>query len=197
MVTFLLMATVTSSAQSLKLNAYGSTNDTYTVGGDLVGTHLNGIVLGIGGSHASTTFFTSEMKNGNDYRDHNDTHASNYPDLNDPANATHMRQTFVENRGTLTGMVGYSFNKGKTTIVSDLGIAFQQEIMLGNTGDYPINAPSGYYYQTNTVGPAFLYGGTIMQTIKGRVGIMAGYNNIQEFKVGITYRITPTSMFKW
>jgi hypothetical protein len=30
----------------------------------------------------------------------------------------------------------------------------------------------------------------------GRFGVMLGYNNIQSFKFGLSYKITPTSMFK-
>jgi hypothetical protein len=199
MVTFAIIASLTASSQTLKFNAYGSTNDTYTIGGDLIGIHPNGIVFGIGGSHASKTFFTSEMRNGNDYSDHSNNIAKNYPELTDPANAKYIRERFVENRGTLTGVLGYSFNKGKTIIVTDLGIAFQQEITLATTGQksLPVTPASTNYWQSRTVGPAFVYGGTIMQTIKGRFGVLVGYNNIQELKLGISYRITPTKMFKW
>lgn len=188
------LLTIQTSAQSVNTSLYYTTNDTHIAGIDLYAS-LNGLVLGIGGSHATKSFFVTETKDGNDYRDHNNNVAKNFPELTNPANSTHFRGNFVENRGTLTGIVGYVFNK--TTITSDLGVSFRQRILLGNTGTYPINAPTGFYYQSQTLSPAFLYGGTVIQNIKGRFGILAGYNNIEKFKFGVNIRLTPTKIFKW
>lgn len=192
----IMFVSMTASSQHLIFGTAYSTNDTRILEGDLYGLTKSGLVLGIGGSHATKTFFTKTQWQGNNFNDHNDNLANNFPELTDPANAKHFRHSFVENRGTLTGSIGYNFKNSATTIITDMGIAFQQEILLGNTGDYPVNAPSGWYYQTRTVGPKFLIGGTVLQNIKGRFGLMAGYNNIQKVRFGITYRITPTKMFK-
>lgn len=184
----LVLCITTLSAQTVNTNLYYSTNDTRTVGMDLTVIHPNNMVFGIGGSHASRTFFTSETKDGNDYSDHSLNIASQ-------PGVTYFGY-FIENRGTLTGIIGYSFNKKRTTLLSDLGISFRQKIHTGNIATPPVKAPNGFYWKSETLNPKFLYGGTITQTLSGRLGLLAGYNNIQQFKLGITYRITPTSLFK-
>ena len=192
----ILFVSMTATSQNLILGAAYSTNDTRIMEGNLYGVTKSGLVLGVGGSHATKTFFTSAKWNGADFSDRNDSKANNFPDLTDPANQKHLRHIMVEDRGTVTGSVGYNFKNSPTIILMDAGIVFQQKIFLGNSANYPVNAENGWYYETRTVGPKFLIGGTVVQNIKGRVGVMVGYNNVQKFRFGITYRITPTKMFK-
>lgn len=190
---FALVLSVSASSQNVSGNVYYSTNDTRIIGGDLLVTLPSNFVLGVGGSHASKTFFTSERRNGIDFRDRN-FNLAQFPLTKYPI------ETFVEDRGTVSGLVGYSFNKQKTTLVADMGIVFKQTINLftGNLSNYQ----SGVYTDLSSLGyqtkgsSGFTYGGTLIQNIKGRVSVLAGYNNIQKFKFGINYRITPTKMFK-
>lgn len=193
----LLAISSTAMSQTVSFNAYYSTNDTHIIGGDLLISKPGGLTFGIGGSHASSTFFTSEKRKGNDYTDNCNNKSSNYPKLQLPENYNYIRETFVENRGTVSGLVGWTFNKS-TIILTEFGIGLQQQIQLATTSvkSDPITSHNSNYWQSTTVGPKFLYGGSISQYIKGRWGVMAGYNNITNFKFGIVYKITPTSMFK-
>lgn len=195
---FAIVLTLSANSQSVSGNLYYSTGDTRIIGADLLVTHTSNFVFGVGGSHASKTFFTSEKRNGNDYTDNCNNRSSNFPKLSDPANASRIRETFIENRGTVTALLGYSFTKS-TTFLSEFGVGLQQQIKLATTGllTDPITSHSSNYWESKTVGPKFLYGGVLTQNISGRVGVMVGYNNIQKFKFGINYRITPTKMFKW
>jgi len=186
------------NAQTISFNAYYSTNDTHIMGGDLLLSKPGGLTFGVGGSHASKTFFTSEKRNGNDYTDNSNNLSSNFPKLSNPANYQYIRETFIENRGTISGLLGYTFNSS-TIVLSEFGISLQQEIKLATTGikSNPITPHNTNHWESNTVGPKFLYGASISQYIKGRWGIMAGYNNITKFKFGIVYKITPTNMFNY
>ena len=194
---FAIVLTLSANSQSVSGNLYYSTGNTRIIGADLLVTYPSNFVIGVGGSHASKTFFTSEKRNGNDYTDNCNNLASNFPKLNLPENAPRIRETFIENRGTVTTLLGYSFKKS-TTILSEFGIGLQQEIKLATTGNPSIlTAHGSNYWESKTVGPKFLYGGVLTQNINGRFGLLVGYNNIQKFKFGINYRITPTKMFKW
>lgn len=191
-VLFATILTLSASSQNISTNVYYSTGNTHIVGADLLVTYPSNLVVGIGGSHATKTFFTSEKKDGNDFTDAN----KNIAPL---TYGIKLFNTFVEDRGSVSGLLGYSFNDQKTTIVADLGIAFKQRINLFTSA--PFNSANLYPHNTleyNSHGSsAFTYGGTIIQNLKGRFGLMAGYNNIQKFKFGINYQISPTKMFKW
>lgn len=182
-------------SQSLNANLYGSTGKTNIFGGDLYVTTPVGFIFGVGGSHATKTFFNSELKDGNDFRDMNKNNAPNPPGVS----GMNQFSSFVENRGTVSGLIGYSFNEKRTSILCDLGIGFKQNISLLTSA--PLNTNNQYPHGTlgylTSSSSAFTYGGTIVQSFKGRLGIMAGYNNLQKFKLGINYRITPTKMFNW
>lgn len=193
-------STFVINAQTISINVYYSTNDTHIIGGDLLLIKPSGFTIGIGGSHASSTFFTSEKRNGNDYTDNSNNLSSNFPKLSIPDNGKYIREKFIENRGTVSGLVGYNWGfKRSITVLSEFGIALQQEIKLATTGvlSNPITPRNTNYWESNTVGPKFLYGASVNQYLAGRWGIMAGYNNITKFKFGIVYKITPTKMFNY
>lgn len=200
LIVLLAISSVTMQAQTVSLNAYYSTNDTHIIGGDLLVIRPLGFTYGVGGSHASSTFFTSEKRNGNDYTDNSNNLSSNFPKLSVPGNERYIREKFIENRGTVSGLIGYNWGfKRSITVLSEFGIALQQEIKLATTGvlSNPITPRNTNYWESKTVGPKFLYGGSISQYIAGRWGLMAGYNNITKFKFGFVYKITPTKMFQW
>ena len=182
---------MSASSQNVSANAYLGTNSTHLLGGDVFLTLTNGMVFGVGGSHATRTIYTN-----NNY----DPNLIQFRDLlpDDPrlSNLTSVGKDFkhyTAERGTLTGLFGYSF--GKTTIVGESGISFRQDIWEGN---YILNEESAkdYTYNSFTMKPGFLYGASVFQSFGGRFGVMLGYNNIQSFKFGLSYKITPTSMFK-
>lgn len=184
--------TVSVNSQSVTGNLYYSTGNTHIIGLDILATYPSNLVIGIGGNHASKTFFSSELRNGNDFRDM----SKNIVGFN--GSQHYLIESFVEDRGAVYGLFGYSFNDQKTTIVSDLGISFKQRIylytstLLNSTQLYPYNTNEYVSHGSSSV----TYGGTVIQKIKGRVAVLAGYNNIQKFKFGINYRITPTNLLK-
>lgn len=107
-------------------------------------------------------------------------------------------KTFTEDRGTVKGLLGYAF--GNTIISAEAGISFRTTYYLGKDGGTPI--PNGdpvhhYFYTYQNISPRTLIGAHISQNISGRLGLNAGYNNVENFTFGISYKITPTGMFAW
>lgn len=190
LVLFMSFIMISANSQNVSVNAYVSSNSTNLLGGDVFVTLKPGVVVGVGGSHATSTFFNSEKKDGNDFTN------VNYNLAQMPATLK-LFNSFVENRGTVSGLVGYSF-KSNTTVIGDLGVAFNQTINLFTSAQFnPSNV-----YPKSTLGyqskgsSQFTYGGSVIQNF-GRLGAMVGYNNVQKFKIGVSFRITPTKMFKY
>ena len=171
------------NAQTISFNAYYSTNSTHLIGGDLLLSKPNGLTFGIGGSHATKTIYTNK-----DYD-------INLRYLWNLIGQPNVYKHYVAERGTLTGLFGYTFNK-KTILLAETGISFRQEIVEGTTS-LNEDIPGDLTYQSRTVKPGFVYGASINQYIKGRWGLMLGYNNITNLKFGIVYKITPTNMFNY
>lgn len=186
LVLFMSFMFMSAQSQNLHANLYYSTNPSNLVGGDVYGVLKSGVVVGVGGSVVSYSFFSKETWEGNSYADHNLNIAS--------MDGVNYFKDIVEDRGTVSGLFGYKFKN--TAIIGDAGIAFLETIHLGNTATPPQFAPGGYYYKSSS-STKFTYGVTIAHTVYNRIGIMLGYNNVQKVKVGLTYRITPTKLFNW
>lgn len=192
----LVMSFIVMSAksQTVSANAYFSTSSVHQMGVDVFGT-VKGFVFGLGGSHSVA---------GNVYTDVNfgSNHTGSYLPIggtegnhlwdNTPLAQRDLLKRYTLERGSLTGLLGYSF-KGKTTVIADLGVSFRQDVWEGNTGGKatPVtsntNSSSGYFYDSRTMSPGFLYGGSVVQKLGGNLGVVVGYNNIQEFKLGLNY----------
>jgi len=187
---FLLMAvSLTSQSQSFNLSGFAGTNETNILSGSLTYQAPSGLIVGLGGSHALSSFFVSEKRKGNDYADNSNNIAKNYPELSDPANAKYIREIFTEDRGTVSAFLGYGLKN--TTLTVDGGLVFQQRIVLATTGQIsqPITPQSTNYWQSFTSGPSFAYGFNLTQYFgKSGLGLTAGYGNVTNFRIGLSYR---------
>lgn len=184
LVLFMSFIVMSASSQTVSANAYLGTNSTHLLGGDLLVTLKSGVVFGVGGSHATRAIYTNK-----DYQ-------INLTDLWSVVGtgSPKLYKHYTAERGTLTGLFGYSF--GNTTLMGETGVSFRQEIVEGSTS-LNENVPGDLTYQSRLADPGFLYGMTVTQNFGGRFGVMLGYNNIQSLKFGLSYKITPTKMFKY
>lgn len=186
LVLFMSFIVMSASSQTVSANAYLGTNSTHLLGGDLFVTLKNGMVFGVGGSHATRAIYTNKNYQINGW--------NGWEVIGTPrAKEDPFFKHYTAERGTLTGLFGYSF--GNTTLMGETGVSFRQEIVEGNS---VLNEAEDVdlRYQSRLANPGFLYGMTVTQNFGGRFGVMLGYNNIQSLKFGLSYKITPTSMFK-
>lgn len=170
-----------ASSQAVNGDVYYSTNSTHIIGGDVRIILNNHFVVGVGGSHASQTFFTSEKHDGNEFMD------KCYNQAPMPANLVKF-DSFTENRGTLTGLVGYNLNKVILTVEG--GLVFKQTVDLYTSANlaskpYPLGSNGWISHGSSD----FCYGATISYNALNKWGVLVGYNNIQLLKFGVTYHI--------
>lgn len=174
----ILFISLSASSQKISGDVYYSTNNTHIIGGTMYLTQQN-TVFGIGGSHASKTFFVSEKHDGNEFMDK----CYNLAPM--PVNLIKF-DSFTEDRGTVTASIGYKYSG--FMITGEFGLGFTQTIDLYTSSN--LNSKP-YAWQSNgwksQGGTRFCYGGTISQTLLNRWGIMLGYTNIQHLKMGINY----------
>ncbi len=173
LVLFMSFIVMSASSQTVSANAYLGTNSTHLLGGDLLVTLKSGVVFGVGGSHATRTIATKS-------------------DVDFTVVVPYVVKSYTAERGTVSGLVGYSFKS--TSVMFESGVSLRQFVVEGRTGS---NESAPKVYNSKTVDPGFLYGMTVTQNFGGRFGVMLGYNNIQSLKFGLSYKITPTKMFKY
>ena len=191
-VTFLIIAllvTVATIAQSVSVNVYQSINK--QTGASLYKTTHTGIIYGIAGSYLFPSYTG---------------HSNQYEELANaiiPAEGSKWGQyakyqygSFKENRGTVQGLLGYKLHSTSFTI--NFGLAFTSQYWLGKGAAILSDQnPALYFYTYENTTPVGLIGFTINQNIKERLGVVAGWNNIEQSFIGLSYKITPTGAFGW
>jgi len=185
---FAMVLSFSAQSQNLNLGLYGSTGKISTYGGDLKVDLPSGVVFGVGGSHAIQSFFNKDQYNGMDFNDKNYNIAEMPYDL-------HQFDQINELRGSVYGSLGYRYKN--TTVTADLGIAFSQNIYFYTSGNGLPPYPHGTLGYKTKGATEFLYGGTVSQQLYKRFGLLAGYNNAQNFKVGVTIQLSKLPTLKF
>ncbi len=184
----LLSVTIMSYSQSVTAGITYSTSKDNILSADVFYKAQNNIVLGVGGGHILSAY-TGESKVYNDFLP-----------FKEKAVEADRYKSFIENQGTVKGLLGYAFKN--TIIATDLGIGFRFKYNLYAGQDPNLQNPliiegKTFYFTYDHISPVFLYGVVIQQTMFGRWGLIAGYNNVEKVRVGVSLKLTPTKMFNW
>lgn len=151
----------------------------------------NNLILGAGASFALRTYNgTSKVYEENIHR------------LQDyPMDSRDVLSTFSYFTKQVHGVVGYQF--GKISVASEWGIAWRLKYwacnanLSGSTVMLPNSNPSGAYFTYISLPNKFLVGANISIPIQDRYGLFLGYNTVEQFKVGVSVRITPNKVINW
>lgn len=189
----LMLAVSTCIAQTITVNPYYTTSKENFLGAEFHLKSTSNFVVGVGGSFALKTY------NGTSKVWEENIHAiQDYPlDSRDVLPGS----PFVYHTKLVKAQVGYAF--GNTMILADLGISWRTQYWKCNaykSGGYvplPNSNPNGNYFTYRSLKNVGLYGVTITQPIKGRAGVLLGYNSIEKFRFGLSWRVTPDHIFQW
>lgn len=189
----LMLAVSTCFAQTVTVNPYYTTSKENFLGAEVHLKFPSRIVVGVGTSFALKTY------NGSSKVYEESIHSiQDYP-LN--SKDVLSGSPFVYHTKLVKAAVGYSL--GNTSILLDLGIVWRTQYWKCNafkSGGYvplPNSNPNGNYFTYRSLKNVGLYGVTVTQPIKGRVGAILGYNSIEKFRFGLSWRVTPDYIFRW
>jgi len=155
------------------------------LGADVYNASNSGLILGAGFSFALRTYNgTSKI------------YEENIHILQDyPMSSKDVISEFSYYTKQVHGIVGYQF--GTVSVATEWGIAWRLKYwacnshLSGNTVMLPNSNPSGAYFTYTKLPEKFLMGATVAIPVVGTTRVYLGYNNVEQFKFGVSLPITP------